>query len=260
MLWVEALHGTGCPRAALEAFSGLAQARVVHVYRLCLDSGRRQTIATLDHDPAQEQRPLVRPLGPSLVPGDPRRTRPGTLWTLSELDPASLDALDARGRRWMEDRGFRDAALVPLGLSGSALDLVEFYSFAGIGRRQRADCEALASLSAEMWGRRPKGRISAWLRATAPLGGRAAEGPTGNPLSPANPWGLTGAELRICSLIRDGVDPAEIVAHTGNSVSTVRSHLRSIYSKAQVTGQVGLVRALLADTPPVAERVAQGFR
>jgi DNA-binding CsgD family transcriptional regulator len=259
MHWTEALHGSGCLRAALEAFSGLAQARVVHVYRLCLDGGRRQTIATLDHDPARSGRPLVRELGLSLVPDDPLQMRPGTLWTLGELDPPSLDALEPRGRLWMEDRGFRDAALIPLSLSDGVLDLLEFYTFAGIGNRQRVDCEVLAALSAEVWGRRPKGQIAAWLSAIAPIEGHSGEGPRGDPLSPTNHWGLTGAELRICALIRDGIDPADLVAHTGSSVATVRSHLRSIYSKAQVTGQVGLVRALLAETAPAAGKAARGL-
>lgn len=259
MHWTEALHGSGCLRTALEAFSRLAEARVVHVYRLCLESGRRRTIATLDHDAAQAWRPLVRPLGLALVPDDPRQMRPGTLWALSELEPSSLDALEPRARLWMADRGFRDAALILLGRGDSTLDLLEFYAVAGIGARRRGDCAFLAGLSAEAWERRPKGRISALLRAVNPIEERAGAGAVKDPLAAENPWGLTAAELRICALIRDGIDPSDLVAHTGSSVSTVRSHLRNIYSKAQVTGQVGLVRVLLADRR-AAGRAANGFQ
>jgi DNA-binding CsgD family transcriptional regulator len=249
MHWTEALHGSGCLGAALEAFSGLAQARVVHVYRLCLDSGRRQTIATRDDDQARSGRPLVRELGPSLLPDDPLQMRPGTLWTLGELDPARRDGLEPRARLWMADRGFRDAGLIPLGRTDRALDLLEFHSVTDIDSRQRLGCEALASLTAEAWDRRPRGAISTRLRAAKPLGERARRGRTHDPLSPENPWGLTPAELRLCALIRAGVDPSDLQARTGNSVATVRSHLRSIYAKSQVTGQIGLIRLLLADAP-----------
>jgi DNA-binding CsgD family transcriptional regulator len=256
MHWTEALHGSDGMHAALHAFSDLAAARVVHVYRLGADTGRRQTIATLDLD--QARRPLVREIGPSLLPDDPQQMRPGTLWTLSELDPARLDAVEPRGRLWMKDRGVRDAGLIPLGRADGTLDLLEFYTVAAIDSRRRVECEFLAALSAEAWSRRPKGRIAALLAKVNSIGQRVHPHRAGDPLSPDNPWGLTPAELRLCALIRGGVDPADLGAHTGKSIATIRSHLNSIYSKADVTGQVGLVRVLVADTPPLAANGLSG--
>jgi DNA-binding CsgD family transcriptional regulator len=249
MRLTDALGGSGPLHEALAAFAEPAQARVVHLWRLCLDSGRRRTIATLDLDAARGARPLVRELGAQLLPDDPREIRPGTLWTLDELEPSRLDALDARGRMWMRDRGFGDAGAIPLGRSEGALDLLEFHTTDVLGAGRRARCELLAALGAEVWSRRPQGCIETRLRAVPSMAERQKPAAAADPLSPANPWGLTAAELRICALIRDGIDPTGLVARTGSSVPTVRSHLRSIYAKARVPGQVGLIRALLADAP-----------
>lgn len=106
----------------------------------------------------------------------------------------------------------------------------------------------LARLTAVSWARRDEARIARLLRATLAVETRpAAPGPVENPLSPENPWGLTPAEMRICALIRAGIDPADVGARIRVSQSTVRTHLRSIYAKGQVTGQVGLVRHLMAE-------------
>jgi len=238
---------------ALKGFHTLTQASVVHVYRLCLDSGRRQTIATADYGLDAAHRPLVRELGQSMVPQDLRDVKVGTLWTISELDPLFSERLDMRCRIWMEHRGFRDAGLFVLGRNGNIVDVAEFYCLGRLDGRQSAKCQILASLCAIAWARRPKGRVSSWLRAAPQIVPRTEGGGQDDPLSTSNPWKLTAAEMRICMLIRDGSDIADIVTRTGKSIATVRTHLRNIYSKAQITGHVALVRLLIAETPGSAE-------
>jgi DNA-binding CsgD family transcriptional regulator len=233
-------------------FSARSGASVVHVYRLCPKSGRRQTIATLDNGPDRSSRPLIREIGPALVPEDLRYVQAGTLWTLAELHPPHCDTIESRCRLWMEDRGFRDAGVIVLGHSGGAVDVLEFYSVVEISGRLRRECETLAAFGAVAWGRRPAGRVAHWLRATPQITPRVAQPAMEDPLSAANPWKLTAAEVRICALVRAGCDPADIVTRTGNSIATVRTHLRNIYAKAQITGQVALVRLLMADPAPAA--------
>lgn len=248
----EALHASRRLRAALDVFSARSGASVVHVYRLCPKSGRRQTIATLDNGPDRSSRPLIREIGPALVPEDLRYVQAGTLWTLAELHPPHCDTIESRCRLWMEDRGFRDAGVIVLGHSGGAVDVLEFYSVVEISGRLRSECETLAAFGAVAWGRRPTGRVAHWLRATPQITPRVAQASVEDPLSAANPWKLTAAEVRICALVRAGCDPADIVTRTGNSIATVRTHLRNIYAKAQITGQVALVRLLMADPAPAA--------
>lgn len=247
MQLTDALHAPDRLVAALKGFHAITDACVVHVYRLFLESGRRQTIATADYGRDARHRPLVRELGQSMVPQDLRNVKIGTLWTLSELDRPLWDKLEMRGRLWVEDRGFRDAGLFVLGRNGNSVDVAEFYCLGKIHGRLRTRCEILCSLCATAWASRPKGRVSAWLRSAPQITPRSEVRIKDDPLSMSNPWKLTAAEMRICALIRDGSDIADIVTRTGNSISTVRTHLRNIYSKAQIPGHVALVRLLIAD-------------
>jgi DNA-binding CsgD family transcriptional regulator len=48
-------------------------------------------------------------------------------------------------------------------------------------------------------------------------------------------------------MIRSGLSPADITDRAGLAKSTVRTHLRNVYAKLRVTGQIGLVRLLLTE-------------
>jgi DNA-binding CsgD family transcriptional regulator len=55
---------------------------------------------------------------------------------------------------------------------------------------------------------------------------------------------LTPAESRIAMLLAAGREPSEIAARTRSSYATVRSHLKSIYQKTNVSRQSQLVRLI----------------
>ena len=104
----------------------------------------------------------------------------------------------------------------------------------------------MAAAAAEAWGRRPEGRIARILRAAPAINENLSLGrQTVHPLSESNPLGLTAAEVRICGMMQRGVDLTEASKSLAIADSTLRSHLRSIFAKAGVAGQVGLVRMLL---------------
>lgn len=64
-------------------------------------------------------------------------------------------------------------------------------------------------------------------------------------LTSGNPAGLSKAEYRVCSLLVRGFGAKAISGSLGVSESTVRSHLRSIYSKTNTHGQRELMFRLL---------------
>lgn len=253
ILWTEALHGTAPLRDALDHVAGATGAASAVLYRWCARTRRPRIIATFDRDASQRQtqgiHPIRHPLGPDLIPVDLHRARPGSVWRLEDAGRHARDCLDDRQARSRPDRGLVDLVAIPLGQSGGMVDVLEL----GLDRRAPAGLRAalgdLALVLAFAWGRRPRGRVSGLLaggagpRTPDPAGQRTA------PLSIGNPWKLTPTEMRICHLIREGQDPARLVALIGVAESTLRSHLRSIYAKAGVTGQLGLVRLLLADAP-----------
>lgn len=57
-------------------------------------------------------------------------------------------------------------------------------------------------------------------------------------------FGLTGAENRIAELIANGARPAEIAELIGVAVSTVRTHIKSLFSKTHASNQLELALLL----------------
>ncbi len=242
----ECLHGDGSLRETLSEFCDLSQAMVVHLYRVNAITGAQCAIATRDRQAAEGARPFVRAHGTALAGQTASRAKPGTLWTMQELDRNVASRLDARVLGWMDARGFRDAAIIPLSLAGDETDVLEFHLTAPLDPHRRIGIETLGVAMADAWGRRPKGRIARILRAAPAIQDRLSQGrPSTDPLSESNPFGLTAAELRICGMIRQGVPIPEAGRELGIADSTLRTHLRSIFAKAGVAGQVGLVRMLL---------------
>ena len=246
ILWTECLHGNGSLRETLLNFSDLAQAEVVHLYRVNTVTGAQRSISTIDRSAPHGARPLTMAHGLALAGQTLSRAKPGTLWSMQELDRDAAGRLEPRVMAWMKERGLRDAMLVPLSSAGDETDLLEFYMSAPLDGSRRLGLETLSLAVAEAWGRRPEGRIARILRAAPAINAHLASGrPIQHPLSQSNPLGLTAAELRLCSMIQRGVDLTEASKGLSITDSTLRSHLRSIFAKAGVAGQVGLVRLLL---------------
>lgn len=244
--WTECLHGNGSLRETLINFSELALAEVVHLHRMNAVTGGQRSIATVDRLASQGARPLTRTLGMALAGQTLSRAKPGTLWSLQELDHDAASQLDPRVVEWMEERGLRDAMMIPLSSVGDATDVMEFYLSTPLDRQRRAALETLTLAAAEAWGRRPVGRIARILRAAPAINEHLSpRRVTIHPLSERNPLGLTAAESRICSMMHRGINLSEASKTLGIADSTLRTHLRSIFAKAGVAGQVGLVRLLL---------------
>ena len=66
-------------------------------------------------------------------------------------------------------------------------------------------------------------------------------------LDATNPLGLTRCEFRVCTLVREGLVTKSIAEALGVKVSTVRSHMHSIYLKAGVSGHVELLHMLKSE-------------
>ena len=248
--WTECLHGNGSLRETLINFSDLVLADVVHLHRVNTVNSGQRSISTVDRRAPQGARPMIRAHGTALAGQTLSRAKPGTLWSMQELDRDAASRLEPRVMAWMEERGLREAMLIPLSSAGDATDLLEFHMSAPLDGPRRVSLETLSVAIAEAWGRRPEGRIARILRAAPAINANlASDRPTLHPLSQSNPLGLTAAESRICSMIQHGVGLMEASKALSIADSTLRSHLRSIFAKAGVAGQVGLVRLLLESQP-----------
>ncbi len=248
--WTECLHGNGSIRETLLQFCNLALAEVAHLHRLNTTTGAQRSIATVDLFASQGARPLTHTLGMALAGRTLSRAKPGTLWSLQDLDSEAVNQLDPRVIEWMEQRNLHEAIMIPLSAIGDVTDVLEVYLTAPLDRPRRRALEALTLAAAEAWARRPEGRIARLLRCAPAINEHLASAmPAVHPLSERNPLGLTAAELRICSLMHRGINLNDASKTLGIADSTLRSHLRSIFAKAGVAGQVGLVRLLLEPEP-----------
>jgi DNA-binding CsgD family transcriptional regulator len=248
--WTECLQGEGAFRDCLAELSGIFDARIVRVLRICERSGRQRTIASLDRGAPQGERPLTLSLGPVLFAAARAPVRLGTVWTLNELDGAPRDILGERALRWMGDRGIRQVAAIPLDRTDIELDAIELYFSKPLPDDLRANLEIVAATAMHAWRRRRKGRIARLLRATPAIAERMAQPlmPAAiSPLSSSNPFNLTAAEMRICGLLQGGHSSASVMGNLQISEPTLRTHLRNIYAKTGTRGQVDLVRVLLGD-------------
>jgi DNA-binding CsgD family transcriptional regulator len=250
MRWAECLHGDGPLREPLVELADMFGARVVHLHRTCIHAGVQRTIASADLAAREGARPLTRAIGPELLTVRLSQVRIGSVWSFSELEEEGRGDIDGRSLRWMADRGIQDVIAIPLGGDGDSVDFLELYLASKLNRDLQVLLDCVASAAVSAWERRPSGRIGALLRATPSIAGRGGNGGApGNlwPLSPSNPYDLTAAEMRICAMIRSGLSPADIMDRAGLAKSTVRTHLRNVYAKLRVTGQIGLVRLLLTE-------------
>jgi DNA-binding CsgD family transcriptional regulator len=63
-------------------------------------------------------------------------------------------------------------------------------------------------------------------------------------------YNLTPAECRVALLLCDGLDPRQIANLVGVTYETVRSQLKSIFSKTSTRRQAELIRLLLNQASP----------
>ena len=63
-----------------------------------------------------------------------------------------------------------------------------------------------------------------------------------DPAVAAAALGLTGMESRVAVLLAEGMNVREVAAATGRKESTIRSHVKHMFAKHQLSRQADLVR------------------
>ncbi|MDJ0629608.1 MAG: helix-turn-helix transcriptional regulator [Rhodobacter sp.] len=107
----------------------------------------------------------------------------------------------------------------------------------------------ISDAAAKIWSQREPGLASALIIDEARNSKtRAGKGREAAILGPDNVFGLSRAEFRVCNLLRKGLKPNQIAEELGISITTVRSHLSSIYAKTETSGQLGVLHKLSHDT------------
>lgn len=66
-------------------------------------------------------------------------------------------------------------------------------------------------------------------------------------------YGLSAAETGVCGLLSDGYSNTQIADQRNVSPETVKSHIRSIFKKSNVSSRIELVRLLVKVSPPIVD-------
>jgi DNA-binding CsgD family transcriptional regulator len=191
------------------------------------------------------------------------KARASTAWFLTDLltDRAwhGTDLLE----NWRIARDVAEIVSLPLAIDVRHRDFIELHFSRGFTHFERLEFEALVPTLVRSWAGRKPGlvtgasmddRLIAARRVAAQVGQIRRTMPV---LDASNPAGLSRAEFRVSLLLSRGLSVRAVTEELGLSEATVRTHLRSIYSKTETTGMPELLYMLLS---PVTEKAAEQRR
>lgn len=247
--WVEALHGHGEVSAALEEFVLLFKCDAVILVRFAEGARHPNCLARAVSIPQQAFPPRVAlPFAQDMLGEHLGIAKSGAVWTHSDVDDRAMwknsDTLNER----MELHSVRDLALVALGSRGGTWDFLELQFATYISTNERNLIELLAKSLAKTWHSRLPG-LALKLQHLSRFNRSRATAEVCDVAIPdvENPAGLSRCEYRICSLVQEGMAAKKIAAKLDIQESTVRSHLHSIYSKTETSGQMELLHRLSSE-------------
>jgi DNA-binding CsgD family transcriptional regulator len=239
--FTRAMERDGRVEPALQALAALTGADAAMITRLGAAGPRR--LAAWEPDAGRLFTPRNRPsLAADMLELAGQKLKAGSVVVLSDLaEPGTLR--DLAEARCLDTWPVGDAVFVLLGSSRSGTDLIELHLRHAATLPMPEVFAPIGGMLAELWRDRvaePKPL------AAVETGARHRPAPV-DILSMDNPVRLSRAEFRVCQLVRSGRRAGEIADALHLQECTVRSHLRSIYAKANVSGQVGLMSLLAQD-------------
>ncbi len=196
---------------------------------------------------------LTRPFCDNILEANPWGLRTGACVFRSRLDDVSESSRTITDR-WYQASGCRDSLIMVLEVNKRHVDRIEMH-FAHIADRKTVTfCEEIAqALPLFYTSRAPQIIEEAIQRNLRP--GRSSAAPSGAPiLSDTNPYQLTRSEFRICHVVSRGISYKALPGKLDISAHTVRSHLRNIYAKVDVSDFYELSHRLVS----IDERLASG--
>ena len=189
-----------------------------------------------------------------VLASDIRRLVEGDVKFLSRMNQLPFRLAGGVDRR-LSDRRIEDLAFICLevGTRGVVLVEMQYTDRPSIGRRGIVEWIAPKLLRAYRPGngiRVDEDIARSTENAASRLGGDCEENET-LILSSNNPSGLTRSEWRVCQLASRGLAAKSIAYELGVSGNTVRTHLRNVYSKTDVTCYHELVYRLISQSSKV---------
>ena len=247
--WVEAVHGHGEVSAALDGFVLLFKCDAAILVRFAEGSQHPICLVRAVSVPQQAFPPRVAlPFAKDMLGAHLSTAKPGAVWMHSDADDQAMWKHSLQLKERMNAHSVRDLALVALESRRGNWDFLELQFATYISTNDRALIELLANALSKTWRARLPGialklqHSSRFTRARSKADYRSVA-----ILDVENLAGLSRSEYRICCLIQEGMAAKNIANELNIQESTIRSHLHSIYSKTETSGQMELLHRLSRD-------------
>lgn len=251
--WCGALHGSMSLSDALEAVSKAISADVAVLSRTTRSDDKSRVVAFFDAKRSDRDTSILkRAYAPDVLGVYYTRMGKGTSWFLSDhQDDQSFERTSGLSS-WQLSRGIVDIVVVGLETTGLQMDFVEFHFPDILNRAEKEQIEAMLPTLVRAWSGRKTGLVTQahiderilTARANAKADRIKPDEPI---LGTSNPARLSRAEFRVCLLLSRGLSVKGVTVELGLSEATIRSHLRSIYSKTQTSGLAELVYRILSN-------------
>lgn len=261
--WCGGLHGSMGLQDALKSLASGFDAEAAALARHLGNEERPRAAALWDAVQGDSDRPdLRRPFCPDVLGYLYNRARAATVWFMSEhLDDPAWECTPTLSN-WRLSRGVEEIVVLSLAVTPRQHDYLEFHFTRPLARSEKLEFETLAPTIVRSWSGRKTGLVTqaqmdermVRARAAAEAGKMTWNAPI---LGTSNPAGLSRAEFRVCLLLSRGLSVKAVTDELGLSEATVRTHLRSIYSKTETSGIAELLYRILSSGSDAAE-AAQG--
>lgn len=258
--WCGGLHGSMSLGDALRSLAQGFDADAAAISRFHHPEELPQTVAIFDQSAGDvEGASIRRPLCSDVMGYLFKKARTSTVWFMTDhLDDPNWVTTHTL-EHWLATREIREIVVVAIAASLQHQDYIEFHFGRVLAHSERLEIEKLVPTLVRSWAGRKPGLVTqarmderlARARAAAEIHRLRPQDPI---LGVSNPARLSRAEFRVCLLLSRGLSVKGVTEELGLSEATVRSHLRSIYSKVEVRGLPELLYRVLSGGVETADR------
>ena len=250
--WCGGLHGSMPLQDALTSLAQGFRAEAAVLSRLHRHHDQPKAVCIHDaKNSSSDAVTLTRPLCQDVMGYLFTKARTSTIWFLSDhLEDTSWAATPTLDN-WQAARQIREIVVVALEGSLQQQDYLEFHFTRDLAYSEKLELESLMPTLVRAWAGRKTGLVTRTQMDDRMIRARkAAEASRLKPDAPilgiSNPAKLSRAEFRVCVMLSRGLSVKALTDELGLSESTIRSHLRSIYSKTEVSGMQELMYRILS--------------
>jgi len=249
--WCEPLHGRATFSDSLKHFLTTIGAEAGMIVRVIHKNDRVKKFLEVDLREAAPYIPkLKRSYAHCVLRKYLTKAQSSRLWLSSQIDETLSRDNDPSLTEWQSARSMRELVVIVLSTDAHKSEFLELHFREPITPALYGSLEFLLPTMCRTWSNRTEGIFSAALHNRCHhFGSKELTQPI---LSCSNPAQLSRSEFRVCMLLSTGVSITAVASELSICVATVRSHLRSIYSKTNTSSHAELVYRLLLKQDQIA--------